>query len=92
VTIVAWASVRECHPTSYKGGVVGVRLTVVPDEMQAEVVCGLLRANGIACSYRKTDSAAAIGAYGGGFAIAGPTEILVSEDDLAAARKVLAQK
>jgi hypothetical protein len=67
-----------------------VRLTVVPDEMQAGVVCGLLRENAIACSYRKTDMAAAT--YGGGHAIAGPTEILVKEDDLNAARKLLARK
>jgi hypothetical protein len=72
--------------------VVGVRLTIVPDEMQAEVVCGLLRANGIACSYRKTDTAAAIGTYGGGYAIAGPTEILVNPADLDAAKKLLAGK
>ena len=69
----------------------GVRLTVVPDEMQAEVVCGLLRANGVACSYRKTDMAGAIGTYGGGYAIAGPTEILVDEGDLDEARKLLAR-
>ena len=78
-------------PDGYKASVAGVHLTVVPDEMQAEVVCGLLRENGIACSYRKTDPAAAVGTYGGGYAIAGPTEILVAEDDLEAAGRVLAR-
>jgi hypothetical protein len=47
-----------------------VKLTVVRDELEAEALCGLLRTNGIACFYRKTDSAGAIGAESGGFAIA----------------------
>ena len=67
-----------------------VRLTVVGNEMEAEMLCGLLRSHGIACNHRKTDSAAAIGAESGGFAMAGPTEVLVSESDLDAARKLLA--
>jgi hypothetical protein len=62
---------------------------VVVDEMEAEALCGLLRVNGIACSYRKTDISAAIGTYRGGFAIAGPTEVLVNERDLDAARNLL---
>jgi hypothetical protein len=66
-----------------------VKLTVVRDEMEAEALCGLLRTNGIACFYRKTDTAGAIGAESGGFAIAGPTEVLVSEHDLDAARELL---
>jgi len=71
--------------------VAAVRLTVVPDEMQAEVLCGRLRASGIECGYRKTDSAAAISAAGGGFAIAGPTEVLVDERDLERAKRLLAR-
>src|SRR5438874_798734 len=59
-----------------------VKLTVVRDELEAEALCGLLRANEIACFYRKTTVAGAIGAESGGFAIAGPTEVLVSEDEL----------
>lgn len=66
-----------------------VKLTVVGNEMEAEMLCGLLRAHGIACNYRKTDSAGAIGAESGGFAIAGPTEVLVHERDLDAARGLL---
>ena len=66
-----------------------VRLTVVSDEMEAEALCGMLRANGIECAYRRTDTAAVAGAYSGGFAIAGPTEVLVHERDLDAARKLL---
>jgi hypothetical protein len=64
-----------------------VRLTVVHDEMEAEELCGLLRTNGIACSYRRTEVSAAIGTYGGGFA--GPTEILVDERDLNEAKNLL---
>lgn len=47
------------------------------------------RSHGIACNHRKTDSAAAIGAESGGFAMAGPTEVLVQERDLDAARTLL---
>jgi hypothetical protein len=65
------------------------RLTIVADEMEAEALCGLLRTRGIACSYRRTDVAAAAGTYGGGFAISGPTEVLVHEHDLETARKLL---
>ena len=64
-----------------------VTLTVVHDEAEAEVVCGLLRANGIACSYRKTDLAA--GAWTGGFARGGPIELLVNEEDLVSALELL---
>jgi hypothetical protein len=67
-----------------------VTLKVVGDEMEAEIVCGMLRTNGIKCSYRRSNMSAAAGTYGGGFAIAGPTEVLVEEDDLDAARKLLA--
>lgn len=67
----------------------GVTLTVVADEMEAEALCGMLRASGITCSYRRTDTSAAIGTYGGGFAIAGPTEVLVAEGQLEEARKLL---
>ena len=65
-----------------------VRLTVVGNELDAEVVCGLLRSNGIHCFHRNTDMAAAI-TESGGFGMAGPTEVLVNEDDLDAARKLL---
>jgi hypothetical protein len=68
-------------------GVVTVK--VVGDEMEVEAACGLLRANGIKCDYRRSNRSAAIGTYGGGFAIAGPTEILVDEADQQAARKLL---
>jgi hypothetical protein len=63
-----------------------VRLTVVHDDLEAEVLCGHLRSNGIACTHRWTDVAA--GAWVGA-GMAGPTEILVSDTDLEAARKLL---
>jgi putative signal transducing protein len=69
--------------------VASVRLTVVPDEIAAEVLCGRLRASGVPCWYRKTDVAAGFGTYGGGFSIAGPTEVLVDERDLETARTIL---
>ena len=73
----------------YDLSVSAVTLIVVGDEMEAEAVCGLLRTAGIKCAYRRTDRSAAVGTYGGGFAIAGPTEVLVDESDLDDARKLL---
>jgi hypothetical protein len=64
-----------------------VTLTVVHDEAEAEMVCGLLRSNGVECSYRKTDLAA--GAWTGGFARGGPIELLVHEEDIVTARELL---
>jgi hypothetical protein len=65
------------------------RLTVVANDVEAEFVCGLMRSNGMSCWYRKTNVGAAIGAESGGFAVAGPTEVLVADSDLAAARKLV---
>jgi len=66
-----------------------VTLTVVGGEMEAEEVCGLLRSNGIKCAYRRSNPSSGAGGYGGGFAIPGPTEVLVDEADLEDARKLL---
>lgn len=60
----------------------GVRLTVVPSEAEAEVICGLLRVNGISCGHREADS---IEQFGGSW-----HEILVPENDLPAARDLIA--
>jgi hypothetical protein len=62
-------------------------LTVVGNEMEADALCGLLRANGIDCFHRPTDAAAG-GAYGGP-SMSGPTEVVVNADDLGAARQLL---
>ena len=64
-----------------------VVVTVVASEAEAEIVCGLLRANGIECGYRDTE---AIDSPLEDFAPSGPREILVREDDLEDARSVLA--
>jgi hypothetical protein len=64
----------------------GVRLTVVGDEAEAAIICGLLRTEGIVCEERRTDrGAGAWEATGSG----GPREILVTPSDLERARKLL---
>jgi Putative prokaryotic signal transducing protein len=70
----------------YGEAVTPVTLTVVPNEMEAEVICGALRANGIACDYRKTDMAAG---WTMGTTAGGPIEVLVDDSDLAAARTLV---
>jgi hypothetical protein len=62
-------------------------LTVVGDELEAETLCGLLRVNGIDCSYRRTNVSA--GRADGSNSMSGPTEIVVNEGDLEAARELL---
>lgn len=63
-----------------------VALTVVQSEAEAEVLCGMLRANGIACSSRQTNFGAGAA---DGFPRGGPMEIFVSEGDARTARKLL---
>ena len=65
----------------------GVVLTVVADEGEADIVCGLLESAGIDCAYRDTE---AIDSPLEDFTAAGPREILVREADLAAARELIA--
>ena len=65
----------------------GVVLTVVSDEPEALVVCGLLESNGIDCAYRDTE---AIESPLEDFTAAGPREILVRESDVEAARQLVA--
>jgi hypothetical protein len=62
-----------------------VPLTVVPNEAEAEVVCGLLRANGVECEYRQTSFGAGTmdGLRGG------PQEIFVAEGDATTARALI---
>ena len=63
-----------------------VRLTVVANALEAETLCGFLRADGISCEHRQTNlSAGATEATGS----VGPREILVSEDEVARARELL---
>jgi hypothetical protein len=64
-----------------------VVLTVVADEPEAEIVCGLLRSAGLECGYRDTE---AVDSLLEGFTAAGPREILVHESDLETAQTLLA--
>jgi hypothetical protein len=64
----------------------GVVLTVVSGEPEAEILCGLLQANGIDCAFRDT---AAIDSPLEDFTAAGQREILVRESDLEDARSLL---
>lgn len=62
-----------------------VPVTVVANEMEAEVVCGMLRANGIESSYRQTSFGA--GSMDG--MRGGQQEILVPERDEKRARELV---
>jgi hypothetical protein len=64
-----------------------VVLDVVGSEPEAEVICGLLRSEGIDAAVRRTDFAA--GMADGFPGAAGPREIVVHASDLARAREVL---
>ena len=63
------------------------RLTVVRNEPEAEMLCSLLRSEGIKCFHRRTDFAA--GAADAGPAIGGPREVWVDEADVERARELL---
>jgi Putative prokaryotic signal transducing protein len=63
-----------------------VTLTVVPNEAEAEVVCGMLRANGIACGYEQTNFGAGAA---DGFPRGGAVEIFVADEDAQPARQLL---
>jgi hypothetical protein len=67
----------------------GVVLTVVADEGEADIVCGLLETAGIDCAYRDSE---AIDSPLEDFTAAGPREILVHEADLAAAQALIAER
>ena len=61
-------------------------LTVVANEQEAELLCGLLRSNGIECAYRETE---AVDSALEEFTSAGPREVVVRPDDLEQARALL---
>jgi hypothetical protein len=65
----------------------GVAVTVVSGVAEAQIACGLLRANGIECAYRDTEE---IESSLEDFIQSGPQEVLVLPADLEAARDVLA--
>jgi hypothetical protein len=70
---------------------VEMSLAVVSTDMEAEMLCGELRANGIECSYRKIGPGANLGTYAM-LGQAGPTEVLVDEAQLEEARKFLSDR
>ena len=67
----------------------GVPVTTVSDEVEADVVCGLLRSAGIECAHRVTEE---MDSPLHGIAADGPREILVHESDLETARALLADQ
>ena len=64
-----------------------VVLDVVGSEFEADVICGLLRTEGLECSIRKTNLA--VGMADASASAAGPREIIVHAADLARAREIL---
>ena len=64
----------------------GVRLTTVPGEAEAEVLCGLLRSEGIECGHRQTEEE---DSPFENIATDGVREILVHERDLERARELI---
>jgi hypothetical protein len=63
-----------------------VYLTLVPNEYEAELLCALLRTEGITCDHRPTNlSVGAMDGFPGG----GPREIVVREADLVRAHEIL---
>jgi Putative prokaryotic signal transducing protein len=62
-----------------------VRLTVVATQGEAEVICSMLRSEGIKCGDRAADGLGAD--RGAGFG--GWREVLVDEDDLDTARELI---
>jgi hypothetical protein len=63
-----------------------VRLTVVANEGAAEILCQMLRTEGIRCAHRQTNVGS--GAADAGWSFGGWREVLVSEDDLDRAREL----
>jgi hypothetical protein len=63
-----------------------VALTMVRSEAEAEVLCGMLRVNGIACGYQQTNVGAGAA---DGFSRGGALEIFVAEGDAQQAQELL---
>jgi hypothetical protein len=64
-----------------------VTVATVSNEVEAEVVCGLLRANGIECAHQVTEATDSALEE---FTADGPREILVHPSDEETARELLA--
>jgi hypothetical protein len=61
-----------------------VRLTVVPNAGEAEVICSMLRLEGILCSFRYANTEGE-----GGKPFGGWRDVLVDSDDVTRARELL---
>jgi hypothetical protein len=64
-------------------------LTVVQSGLDAEMLCGRLRLEGIHCYHRLTDVAAGAGGPEMGGLLSGPTEVIVDAAKLERARELL---
>ncbi len=62
-------------------------LTVVPDEGEAEILCRMLRAEGIRCAHYRTNASS--GGSDASASFGGWREIVVLENDLERARELL---
>ena len=62
---------------------------VVATEAEAELLCSLLRNEGIRCTYRVSNFGAGAG---DGLAVGGPQEVIVRSEDLESARTILAKR
>jgi hypothetical protein len=64
-----------------------VYLTVVPNEYEAEMLCALLRTEGVECDHRPTNMSVGMMQ---GFPGGGPREIVVEAEALVRAQEILA--
>lgn len=64
--------------------------TTVSDEIEADMVCGLLRSEGIECFTKRSNMSAGIAGVTGGGGIAGGFEVWVDEANLERARELAA--
>lgn len=64
-----------------------VRLTVVPDEGEAEILCRMLRAEGIRCAHYRTNASS--GGSDASASFGGWREVVVLESDLEQATALL---
>jgi hypothetical protein len=65
-----------------------VRVTVVPNEVAAALLCSFLRAEGIRCAHRVTNVGA--GSWDGVPNVGGAREVIVAKGDVEAALAILA--
>ena len=66
-----------------------VVLDVVPTELEANLICSILRDSGIECLHRPTNQS--VGA-GDGWPLAGPREIVVPAELIVSAREALQEQ